>query len=89
MGLNLIVLHNLLGSLRSSGCPIHPTRSSGRLERPPRSSDRLGRRSTTRRDVVRIDGPRGGGELGLFQISKTIKATLTYAMLVRLNSLTG
>ena len=30
-----------------------------------------------------------GGELGLFQISKTIKATLTYAMLVRLNSSTG
>ena len=30
-----------------------------------------------------------GGELGLFQISKTIKATLTYAMLVRLNSPTG
>ena len=38
---------------------------------------------------VRIDGPRGGGELGLFQISKTIKATLTYAMLVSLNSPTG
>ena len=30
-----------------------------------------------------------GGELGLFQISKTNKATLTYAMLVRLNSPTG
>jgi len=27
-----------------------------------------------------------GGELGLFQISKTIKTTLTYAKLVRLNS---
>ena len=90
MGLNLIVLHNILGSLRSSGCPIHPTRSSGHLERPPRSSDRSGRRSTTCRDVVRIDGPRGGGgELGLLQISKTIKATLTYAKLVRLNSPTG
>ena len=38
---------------------------------------------------VRIDGPRGGGELGLFQISKAIKTTLTYAMLVRLNSPTG
>ena len=38
---------------------------------------------------VRIDGPRGGGELGLFQISKAIKKTLTYAMLVRLNSPTG
>ena len=35
--------------------------------------------------IVRIDGPRGG-ELGLFQISKIIKATLTYAMLVRHNS---
>ena len=33
---------------------------------------------------VRIDGPRGGGELGLFQNSKAIKTTLTYAMLVRL-----
>ena len=31
----------------------------------------------------------GGGELGLFQNSKTIKATLTYAKLVRLNSPTG
>ena len=30
-----------------------------------------------------------GGELGLFQISKAIKTTLTYAMLVRLNSPTG
>ena len=30
-----------------------------------------------------------GGELGLFQISKTIKTTLTYAKLVRLNSPTG
>ena len=38
--------------------------------------------------VVRIDRPRGG-ELGIFQISKTIKTTLTYAMLVRLNSPTG
>jgi hypothetical protein len=38
--------------------------------------------------VVRIDGPRGG-ELGLFQISKIDKTTLTYAMLVRLNSPTG
>jgi len=38
---------------------------------------------------VRIDGPRGGGELGLFQISKIDKTTLTYAMLVRLNSPTG
>ena len=37
---------------------------------------------------VRIDRPRGG-ELGLFQISKAIKTTLTYAMLVRLNSPTG
>ena len=32
---------------------------------------------------VRIDGPRGGGELGLFQFLKRSKATLTYAMLVR------
>ena len=40
-------------------------------------------------ETVRIDGPRGGGELGLFQISKTNKATLTYAKLVRLNSPTG
>ena len=39
--------------------------------------------------AVRIDGPREGGELGLFQISKAIKTTLTYAMLVRLNSPTG
>ena len=31
---------------------------------------------------VRIDGPRGGGELGLFQFLKQSKATLTYAMLV-------
>jgi len=30
-----------------------------------------------------------GGELGLFQISKIDKTTLTYAMLVRLNSPTG
>ena len=37
---------------------------------------------------VRIDGPRGG-ELGLFQNSKIDKTTLTYAMLVRLNSPTG
>ena len=33
--------------------------------------------------AVRIDGPRGGGELGLFQFLKHNKATLTYAMLVR------
>ena len=39
--------------------------------------------------IVRIDGPRGGGELGLFQNSKTIKTTLAYAMLERLNSPTG
>ena len=39
--------------------------------------------------AVRIDGPRGGGEFGLFQNSKAIKTTLTYAMLVRLNSPTG
>ena len=39
--------------------------------------------------IVRIDGPRGGGELSLFQNSKAIKTTLTYAMLVRLNSPTG
>ena len=39
--------------------------------------------------VVRIDGPRGGGELGLFQISKQGKAILIYAILVRLNSPTG
>ena len=32
--------------------------------------------------IVRIDGPRGGGELGLFQILKQGKATLTYAILV-------
>ena len=31
----------------------------------------------------------GGGELGLFQNSKAIKTTLTYAKLVRLNSPTG
>ena len=30
-----------------------------------------------------------GGELGLFQISKIVKTTLTYAKLVRLNSPTG
>ena len=30
-----------------------------------------------------------GGELGLFQISKANKTTLTYVMLVRLNSPTG
>ena len=30
-----------------------------------------------------------GGELGLFQNSKTIKTTLAYAMLERLNSPTG
>ena len=30
-----------------------------------------------------------GGELSFFQIFKTIKTTLTYAMLVRLNSPTG
>ena len=40
------------------------------------------------RPFVRIDGPRGG-ELWLFQIYKTIKATLIYAMLVRHNSPTG
>ena len=33
--------------------------------------------------IVRIDGPRGGGELGLFQFLKRSKATLTYAKLVR------
>ena len=38
--------------------------------------------------IVRIDGPRGG-ELGLFQISKIVKTTLTYAKLERLNSPTG
>ena len=32
---------------------------------------------------------RGGGELGLFQFLKQSKATLTYAILVRLNSPTG
>jgi hypothetical protein len=31
----------------------------------------------------RIDGPRGGGELGLFQFLKQGKATLTYAKLER------
>ena len=39
--------------------------------------------------IVRIDGPRGVGELGLFQNSKAIKTTLTYAMLVRLKTPTG
>ena len=39
--------------------------------------------------IVRIDGPKGGGELGLFQNFKIIKKTLSYAMLVRLNSPTG
>ena len=38
---------------------------------------------------VRIDGPRGGVNWAFFQICKAIKTTLTYAMLVRLNSPTG
>jgi len=48
----------------------------------------LGHRARAEREGARIDGPRGG-ELDLFQISKAIKTTLTYAMLVRLNSPTG
>ena len=39
--------------------------------------------------VVRIDGPRGGVNWAFFKFPKQIKATLTYAMLVRLNSPTG
>ena len=39
--------------------------------------------ASVKRAHVRIDGPRGGGELGLFQILKRSKATLTYAKLVR------
>ena len=38
--------------------------------------------------IVRIVDQEGG-ELGLFQISKIVKTTLTYAKLVRLNSPTG
>jgi hypothetical protein len=33
--------------------------------------------------IERIDGPRGGGELGLFQFLKQDKTTLTYAKLER------
>ena len=39
--------------------------------------------------IVRIDGPRGGVNWAFFKFLKQIKATLTYAMLVRLNSPTG
>ena len=38
---------------------------------------------------VRIVGPRGGVNWAFFKFQKQIKATLTYAMLVRLNSPTG
>jgi len=39
--------------------------------------------------AVRIDGPRGGVNWAFLKFLKQIKATLTYAMLVRLNSPTG
>ena len=39
--------------------------------------------------AVRIDGPRGGVNWAFFKFLKQNKATLTYAMLVRLNSPTG
>ena len=39
--------------------------------------------------LVRIDGPRGGVNWVFFKFLKQIKATLTNAMLVRLNSPTG
>jgi len=39
--------------------------------------------------IVRIDGPRGGVNWAIFKFLKQNKATLTYAILVRLNSPTG
>ena len=38
---------------------------------------------------VRIDGPRGGVNWAFFKFLRQNKATLTYAILVRLNSPTG
>ena len=43
----------------------------------------------TGRAVVRIDGLRGGMNWAFFKFLKQNKATLTYAILVRLNSPTG
>ena len=40
-------------------------------------------------ECVRIDGPRGGVNCAFFKFLKQGKATLTYAILVRLNSPTG
>ena len=45
--------------------------------------------STVKINVVRIDGPRGGVNWAFVKFLEQIKATLTYAMLVRLNSPTG
>ena len=39
--------------------------------------------------IVRIDGPRGGVNWTFFKFLRQSKATLTYAIPVRLNSPTG
>jgi len=41
--------------------------------------------TTSSKASVRIDGPRGGVNWAFFKFLKQNKATLTYAMLVRLN----
>ena len=45
--------------------------------------------ASTASTPVRIDGPRGGVIWAFFKFLKQGKATLTYAILVRLNSPTG
>ena len=55
MGVNLIVLRNLSGSLRSSGPPVRPPRSSRHWGSPSGSSGRPGRRSTpSHQDLIVI-----------------------------------